>query len=137
MEVKNCRICGRLYNYIGGRNYYCPACTEEIEKKFSVVKKYIQENPRATMKQISEDTEVTIQQLEKWIREERLAFTDDSPIGIDCEGCGVSIKSGRFCPYCREQMQRNLGNIYHEERHMPERKNYRDPSDRMRFLNKR
>lgn len=136
MEVKNCRICGRLFNYIGGRTYYCPACNEEIEKKFAVVKKYIQENPRATMKQISEDTEVTVQQLEKWVREERLAFTDDSPIGIDCEGCGVSIKSGRFCAGCKDQMQRNLGAIYREEPKQTERKSYRDPSSRMRFLNK-
>ena len=35
MEVRNCRGCGKLYNYIGGpyRNL-CPNCIEKIEEKY-------------------------------------------------------------------------------------------------------
>ena len=56
MDVRNCRGCGRLYNYIGGsyRNL-CPDCVRKLEEKFDIVKDYIEENHSATMNQISED----------------------------------------------------------------------------------
>ena len=43
MNVKNCRKCGRIFNYIGGQPI-CPTCREEAEKKFETVKNYIKEN---------------------------------------------------------------------------------------------
>ena len=70
MDVKNCRGCGRLFNYIGGGYFLCPACMEALDKKFQVVKKYIQDNPKATMTEISQDNDVSINQIERWIREE-------------------------------------------------------------------
>ena len=139
MEVKNCRICGRLFNYIGGRTYYCPACNEELEKKFAVVKKYIQENPRATMKQISDDTEVTVQQLEKWVREERLAFADNADIGIECEKCGAMIKTGRFCKACKGNLAADLSGAVSKPTQKlpePERKNSTNTKGQARFLDR-
>ena len=67
MDVRNCRGCGRLYNYIGGsyRNL-CPDCVRKLEEKFDIVKDYIEENHSATMNQISEDCDVSVRQLEKW-----------------------------------------------------------------------
>ena len=32
MNVRNCRNCGRLFNYIAGAPV-CPACKDELEKK--------------------------------------------------------------------------------------------------------
>ena len=44
MEVKNCKNCGRLFNYIGGAyKSLCPACIDRLEEKFQEVKKYIYE----------------------------------------------------------------------------------------------
>ena len=40
MNVKNCRKCGKVFNYIGGMPI-CPQCREELEKKFDTVKEYI------------------------------------------------------------------------------------------------
>ena len=81
MDVRNCRNCGRLFNYIGGPNI-CQACRDEAEKKFANVKEYIQDNPRSSMQEISDANDVTTNQIRQWIREERLQFSDDSPIGI-------------------------------------------------------
>ena len=36
MEVKNCKKCRRLFNYISGPSI-CPQCREELEKKFQEV----------------------------------------------------------------------------------------------------
>ena len=56
MEVRNCRGCGRLYNYIGGsyRNL-CPECVGKLEDKFQEVKDYIEEHRAATISMISQD----------------------------------------------------------------------------------
>lgn len=135
MDVKNCRGCGRLFNYIGGGYLLCPACMEELDKKFQVVKKYIQDNPKATMTEISQDNDVSINQIERWVREERLTFADDSPIGIECENCGTMIKSGRFCQACKDKLQKSLGDMYKTDRVEPARKNLRD-GNRMRYLDR-
>ena len=134
MEVRNCRGCGRLFNYIGGGYSLCPACMEQLDKKFNEVKAYIRENPKATIPQISQDNDVSVIQIERWVREERLVFSDDSPIGLDCEGCGVTIKSGRFCPQCKDAMQKSFGSLYKDNTpKIDPRRTERDRA-RMRYL---
>ena len=60
MDVRNCRMCGSLYNYIGGPyRGLCPRCVQKMEDKFAKVKEYIEENPGATMTMISEECDVT------------------------------------------------------------------------------
>ncbi len=114
MEIRNCKNCGRLYNYIGGVNL-CPACKEEVEAKFAQVKEYIYNNKNALITKISEDNDVSIQQLRQWIREERLVFTDDSLVGIECEICAKTIKTGRFCEACKKNIAHELGSAYARE----------------------
>ena len=62
MEVKNCKNCGRLYNYIGGVYRLCPECMRKLEEKFQEVKDYIEDNPRADMREISEKCDVSTRQ---------------------------------------------------------------------------
>ena len=50
MNVRNCKECGRLFNYIAGPPI-CPACKEELEKKFQKAKEY---EPRVLDKNRSE-----------------------------------------------------------------------------------
>lgn len=132
MEVKNCRDCGRLFNYIGGQRV-CPNCRRKLEEKFEQVKKYIYDNKDATLTQVSEDTETSIQQIKQWIREERLSFTEDSVVGIECENCGTTIKTGRFCEKCKKDIASNLGSAY-KKPPMPEPKKDTREKARMRFL---
>lgn len=132
MEVKNCKECGRLFNYIGGQRL-CPACRSALEDKFTEVKKYIDEHRSAQMQEISEDNNVSIQQIKQWIREERLVFTDDSIVGIECENCGATIKTGRFCEKCKKEMANNLGNSIRKPRPEEPKKDPRERA-RMRFL---
>ncbi len=137
MEVRNCRGCGRLFNYIGGGYFLCGICKEELDKKFSQVKQYIRDNPKATMNQISQDNDVSVNQIEKWVREDRLVFADDSPIGIDCESCGTMIKSGRYCNMCNEVLHRNLSSMYQKNTPPPiQKKSSQRDGDKMRFLSK-
>lgn len=132
MEVKNCKGCGRLFNYLQGPPL-CPACTADLENKFQQVKDYLRENPKAQLNQIAEDNEVSVKQIRQWVREERLTFTEESQITLDCENCGAPILTGRFCDRCRTSLQNELnGAIKRPVRREPQ-KQTRD-RERMRFL---
>ncbi|MCI8327056.1 MAG: flagellar protein, partial [Lachnospiraceae bacterium] len=109
MEVKNCRGCGRLFNYLQGPQL-CPACIEGMEKKFLQVRDYLETYPNANMNDIAKDNGVSRRQIEQWVKEERLYFAESSPYGIGCEQCGKTIKSGRFCNECRDKMASTLQN---------------------------
>ena len=139
MNVKNCRKCRRIFNYVMGP-ILCPNCREAEEAKFQEVKKYVQENRRCGMQEVSEACDVSLNQIQQWLREERLVLADDSPIGIGCEKCGKIIRGGRFCPECVNQMTNSFQSTvsgmrrpggYQEE----QRRDTRD-GNRMRFLNK-
>ena len=103
MEVRNCRSCGRLFNYMGGAPL-CPACQKKLEEKFQEVKAFLEENPNSSVETVADELDVSVKQIRQWIREERLQFADDSPIRIPCEGCGAMIRSGRYCDKCKAAM---------------------------------
>lgn len=137
MEVRNCRNCGRLFNYIGGvYKNLCPACIDELELKFLEVKEYVEENRGCTINEISEKMEVSVRQIEKWIREERLCFTDDSPIGIECERCGKMIKTGRFCELCKNDMSNQMNDLYKAVNKPSHSKAVRSGNSKMHYLDK-
>lgn len=134
MNVHNCRKCGKVFNYIAGP-IVCPACREALENKFREVKEFVQAHHTATMAEISTNCEVDMQQIRQWIREERLQFTDDSPIKVNCELCGTTIGTGRFCEPCKASMARDLNGAIRKPRYIePEKKKPQSVKNRMRFL---
>jgi uncharacterized protein YlaI len=122
-----------MFNYMQGPQI-CPACQERVEEKFQQVKAYIIDNPGVTAEQVSEDNDVSIKQIKQWIREERLVFSSDSPISIECEKCGKPIKTGRFCPECRQRLANSLTDSVKPEKAPVEPKKQGKDRERMRFL---
>lgn len=136
MNVRNCRKCGKLFNHISGMPI-CPACKEKLEQKFQNVKKYIREHPQADIKEVAEECEVEVGQIQQWIREERLEFTSDSPVKLPCESCGEMIRSGRFCEKCKNSMAKNLSNAIEKPKPVArEQKKIQDTGNKMRFLDR-
>lgn len=133
MDVKNCKSCKRLFNYISGPQI-CPACASQLEEKFQKVKEYIREVPHATMEAIADENEVSVKQIKQWVREERLTFSDDSPVGLECEMCGAMVRTGRFCEKCKGAMKTNLTRGI-DEPQMPKQPGKKtDSRSRMRYL---
>ena len=132
MEVRNCVDCGKMFNYMGGTPL-CAACAKKLEDKFEIVKEYVYDNPRATINEVAEENEVSVRQIKRWIKEERLAFSDDSPIGIECEGCGKTIRTGRYCEMCKKSLGKQLGVMY-QKSEVQVQKLRRDSDAKMRFL---
>jgi len=113
MNVRNCRNCRRLFNYVVGP-HLCPECKDELERKFQIVKKYVQDNKNCDITEVSETCEVDVQDIRQWIREERLQFSEDSMTGIGCEACGVMIRSGRYCDKCKTALMSGFKSISSE-----------------------
>ena len=134
MDVRNCRGCGKLFNYISGP-FICPACREKMEAKFQEVKKYIQENPGSNVAGVAEACDIDPNQIRQWVREERLEFADDAAVGLNCERCGRSIKSGRFCEACKKDMANGFNSAIRPSAPAPEPvKKPTKESPKMRFL---
>lgn len=135
MDLRNCKRCGKVFNYVASQ-MICPACKDEIEKKFDLVRDYIRDNKKAGFAEICEACDVTEKMLKQWIREERLFFGDESPVGIDCEGCGTMIKSGKYCDKCKNELARGLMSatrkpLEEKEESSPRRTGH---DNKMRFL---
>ena len=133
MEACNCKICKRLFNHIGGP-HICPQCKDKLELKFQEVKQYIYEHKNTSITEVSEEMDVPVAMIKKWVREERLMLTD--AMGeLECENCGTAIKTGRFCEACKKKMAGKLESVYaKEEKPHLEEKTTRDKQARMRFL---
>ncbi len=134
MNVRNCKMCGRLFNYIAGAPV-CPACKEELENKFQEVKKYIQDNRNVSVKQVSEECDVDEALIRQWVREERLIFAEGSVSGICCEKCGAAIMTGKYCDRCKNDMISTLSNAGRRPVHEQPKVQKTTHENKMRFLN--
>ena len=135
MDVKNCKRCRRLFNYIGGQPL-CPQCRDELEKTFQNVKKYLFDNRGANIADVVRDCEVDEGQIRQWVREERLEFSAGVDIGVTCEKCGAPITSGRFCEKCKASMINDLQTAGRRPEAAPEQpKKEQSRENKMRFLN--
>ena len=134
MDVKNCKSCGRLFNYMSGP-VMCPNCQRKLEEKFQQVKQYLDENPNSSVNQVAEAMDVSVKQIKQWVKEERLILSEASLDGVLCEHCGRPITSGRFCDKCKAAMANNLRSALNRPRPMQQRSGgERDEGDKMRFL---
>jgi len=134
MNVRNCRNCGRIFNYIAGPPI-CPACRERQEQKFQEVKDYIRNNKGVGINEVAEACDVEPFQIRQWLREDRLELAPDSPIQLACEGCGAPIRSGRFCDKCTINMSKGFKDVL--KANQPEKKSNKlknDDGAKMRFL---
>lgn len=134
MNVRNCKKCGKIFNYVMGP-IICPACREASEAKFQEVKEYIREHKGCGINEVADACEVEVGQIKQWLRDDRLEVTEDSMITLQCESCGATIRSGRFCDKCKNQTASGLQQVVNDARpKAPEPKKDEKQSPKMRFL---
>ena len=134
MNVRNCRTCGRIFNYVSGP-HTCPSCREKLEAKFQEVKEYIREHKGGGINEVADACGVDIGQIHQWLREERLEVTEDSPIQLACENCGAFIRSGRFCDKCTNNVAQGFQSVLNANAPKPVVQKKPDKENpKMRFL---
>ncbi|KUO71132.1 MAG: hypothetical protein APF77_23770 [Clostridia bacterium BRH_c25] len=75
MSVKNCPICGRIFED-GGVNEVCASCFIENENEIRKVKDYLYENPNNSIAEVSEATGISIRKLKRFLQNERLVSVE-------------------------------------------------------------
>ena len=138
MDVRNCRKCGKIFNYVIGGPKICPQCQQQLEEDFQKVKQYISDNPNTTMFATAEACEVDVNQIKEWLRQERLTLSSSAGAELVCESCGTPIMSGRFCDKCKNQVANELQNAIRKPvAPPPAPKKKVSSGDAMRFLNRK
>lgn len=135
MNIRNCRVCGRIFNYLSGPPV-CPACREGMEAKFQEVKEYIREHRGAGITEVAEACDVEPSQIRQWLKEDRLEVTQDSAVFLNCESCGAPIRSGKFCEKCKASMSKSFNDMLKPNTPEPPKpkKGGKEDSAKMRFL---
>ncbi|OPX45676.1 hypothetical protein CLHUN_06130 [Ruminiclostridium hungatei] len=131
-DLRNCRRCGRMYNYIGGPPI-CLDCKNADEEVFKKIKDYLYDNPGATLSQVAMECDVSVEKIKMFLKEGRLEITEGSNIVLECERCGRSIRTGRFCSECQNQVHNDISGTIAQADKEPEPKK---TGIGMRYLNK-
>jgi len=137
-NVIHCKICKRMFQYVGFGDKICPACKEKDEEDFQRVKTYLRDNPGRTVNQTAEDCDVPTERIRAWLRDERLEFTGTGETGLTCERCGAPIMSGTICDVCRQTLNKVAGEMQRSVDHKVDKPVVKDKmKDKMFILGKR
>lgn len=121
MEVFNCPSCNSLFVMTKFRDV-CDACYKEEEAKYDKVYAYIRKkiNRTASITQVVKDTGVEETLIIKFVRTGKLRISQFPNLGIPCEKCGTTIKSGRLCVKCSDSLRTDLQAFENEEKRLTE-----------------
>ena len=133
MDVRNCRQCHKIFNYVTGA-VICPKCREDNEAKFQECKKHVSEHRGITINELAEACDVEPSLIRQWLREERLQFAEGSLLGLECENCGVSIVCGRYCAKCKMNLTNALNGVYGTPKMEPAPQEKKRSGSKMRFI---
>lgn len=106
MDLRNCRKCGRVFAYNGVE--VCSRCLSSDEEDFKKVKDYLYDHPGATITEVSEETGVDEKKILRYLRESRIEIREENNLLLDCQRCGIPIRSGRFCDACVIAMKKEF-----------------------------
>ncbi|WP_313134162.1 hypothetical protein [Anaerocolumna sp.] len=107
-EIRTCVRCGKIFQYFGIGRCYCPSCKKQDDEAFKRVKAYIYEHGTATVMEVAEKTGVPVRYIKLYLKDSRIEIPENSPIFIQCERCGVNIRSGRLCPSCASELTNEM-----------------------------
>ncbi|AFV10802.1 flagellar protein YvyF [Thermacetogenium phaeum DSM 12270] len=105
MELRNCPECGKLFAFLS-RNL-CPECAALEDEYVKRIQEYLDGPGGATIKEISDATEVPEEKIISLLREGRLIVRGKACL-LECERCGKPIDSGRYCASCRAILANSL-----------------------------
>lgn len=117
LNVANCPRCGRIYAKT--MKNLCPDCLREEEELYEKVYRFLRDNPKSTVQQVSKATDVPEERILNFLRQDRIMSSEWSQLTYPCETCGADISGGRFCESCNQKIQESLqsaaGSIKHNK----------------------
>lgn len=104
MSRYECQRCHRIFQKIGNEEV-CPTCAPIDEEEFHRIKEYISEHQGASSSEVVQVLGVSLNQIKRYLKEERLEIRGDNKGFIRCESCGKPLNSGRLCDSCYKEAQ--------------------------------
>lgn len=112
-RIETCVRCGMLYESFYGRTT-CPSCSLEEDQSFIKVRRYIHSHKDVGIYEVSEACDVSPTLIIDWVKEERLVFAEEAGVFLECEQCGLKIRSGKYCKTCKTKLVKTLSSAYDE-----------------------
>jgi len=106
-EIRYCKECRRIFQYLNGP-VLCEVCRKKDDEDFEKVRNFLRDYPGANMQEVSNATGVKPSKIHRWLKEERLEVSEGSPVALNCERCGIRIRSGRFCVECSKLLAKEI-----------------------------
>ena len=109
--VRTCRKCKTIIDE-NSLYDYCYECYKVVDGIFQRIREYIEMFPGATAFEIEQETGIKYHIINNFINEGRLVEIENEFINIECKGCGCLLLSAyhKYCPYCREHMEKDIEN---------------------------
>lgn len=107
MELAKCARCGKLFNRI--KLPVCPPCEIEEEKEILTVQVYMRDHPGDSLEEVSNGTNIYLEDIERWITEKRLTVVSIQGVALKCIICGTPVVTGRICSRCNERLGMPIG----------------------------
>ncbi|MGE5474522.1 MAG: MerR family transcriptional regulator [Ignavibacteriales bacterium] len=108
MHACNCERCGKLV--MSEVSSICIDCIEDEEREFDRIKEYLNENPFATVFQVSVSLNVSFKSIKRYLRENKLEIIErgnQKNEFLRCLKCGAPIQCGCYCTKCATSVQTN------------------------------
>lgn len=107
-ELQNCPRCGRLFAPQGRK--VCRKCQENEEKEYMIVRKYVRDNPGASVFEVAEATGIEEEKILQFLREGRLQSRGMTAV-LHCERCNTLISEGKYCSSCIRDLNSQISEI--------------------------
>jgi flagellar operon protein (TIGR03826 family) len=101
-----CPRCNKLF--AKGFREICNNCHNELEKDYERCIEYLRLHKGINIQQLSDETEIGIGQITKWLREGRISLFNAPNMSYPCEVCGILIRESNMCDSCRARLQRDV-----------------------------
>ncbi|MFC4599671.1 TIGR03826 family flagellar region protein [Cohnella hongkongensis] len=108
MNLTYCPKCGRLFSK--SFRDVCNSCYQQLEKDYERCAEHLRKNRGMDIQQLSEETEISIKQITKWVREGRISLMDAPNLSYPCESCGTLIREDHLCDSCKKRLTRDVKN---------------------------
>lgn len=96
----SCVRCYGSLSYKGLGEYVCDVCGAKSYDDYGKVRNYLEEHKGAGVAEIAMMTGVDKNQIRDMLEEERFEIGAQSRVFLKCKGCGIDIRSGRYCQSC-------------------------------------
>ncbi|BBI36153.1 flagellar protein [Cohnella abietis] len=106
MNLTYCPRCEKLFN----KNFrdVCNNCYQDLERDYERCVDYLRQHKGLDIQQLSEEMEISIKQITRWIREGRISLVNAPNMSYPCESCGILIRENHICESCKKRLQQGV-----------------------------